>query len=379
MQDWLCRHYAGELHVSTGMTTAAEVEGIVRFYEERGRAQDVVLYACTSGYPVPSEGLCLREITRGGRPVALDMGNGRMVTENRYYPSPAMHGDAAVALAGICGELAEDRVPRSRFTVLSREAPPPAAPGPEAVKPNFLIIGAAKSGTSALALQLAQHPDIFIPDAKELHLFDRQPQLRPDPASPAWQAYLAHFAGAGGFPLRGEATVAYTMLPLVQAVPERIMGHLGPIRLIYLVRDPLERIVSQYRHARRDDPALPPFEDWVQTPAAQRGAVERSNYRRQLQPFLALFGEARVKVIFYEDYRADHRRSLAEVCGFLGADPAELAGVPNPEVNRTSEAAVPRPRPGAAVRERLRQQLRADTQAFLAHHGKPADYWPSMA
>lgn len=64
LQDWLCRHYAGELHVSTGMTTAAEVEGIVRFYEERGRAQDVVLYACTSGYPVPFEDLCLREISR---------------------------------------------------------------------------------------------------------------------------------------------------------------------------------------------------------------------------------------------------------------------------------------------------------------------------
>lgn len=64
LQDWLCRNYAGELHVSTGMTTAEEVEGIVRFYEDHGRAKDVVLYVCTSGYPVPFEDLCLLEITR---------------------------------------------------------------------------------------------------------------------------------------------------------------------------------------------------------------------------------------------------------------------------------------------------------------------------
>ena len=64
LQEWLCANYPGELHVSTGMTSAAEVESVVRFYEERGRAKDVVLYVCTSGYPVPFEDLCLLEITR---------------------------------------------------------------------------------------------------------------------------------------------------------------------------------------------------------------------------------------------------------------------------------------------------------------------------
>lgn len=63
LQDFLCRNYAGKIHVSTGMTTHAEVETIVEFYEERGRAKDLVLYACTSGYPVPFEDICLFEIT----------------------------------------------------------------------------------------------------------------------------------------------------------------------------------------------------------------------------------------------------------------------------------------------------------------------------
>lgn len=63
LQEWLCANYEGGIHVSTGMTAAAEVEGIVRFYEERGRAKDVTLYACTSGYPVAFEDLCLLEIS----------------------------------------------------------------------------------------------------------------------------------------------------------------------------------------------------------------------------------------------------------------------------------------------------------------------------
>lgn len=318
-------------------------------------------------------------LMRAGKPVELDMGNGRKVPENRYYPSPAMHEDAAVALEGICGDLAKDRTPKSRFSILSREPLSRSMPEPDKIKPNFLIIGAAKSGTSAVAVQLAQHPDIFIPDAKELHLFDRQPQLRLDPASPAWQAYLAHFAGAKDFRLRGEATVAYTMFPLAQSVPEKIMGHLGPIKLIYIVRDPLDRIVSQYRHARRDDPKLVPFEDWVLTSEAQRGAVERSNYLQQLQPFINLFGQERVKVIFYEDYRDDYRRSLEEICVYLGADWAGMSGVPNLEVNKTSETTVPVPRLAASVRDQLRLRLRADTQTFLARYGKPTGYWPSMA
>jgi N-acetylneuraminate synthase len=64
LQDWLCENYEGEIHVSTGMTTGDEVRRVVEYYEQRGRAKDVVLYACTSGYPVPFEDLSLLEVSR---------------------------------------------------------------------------------------------------------------------------------------------------------------------------------------------------------------------------------------------------------------------------------------------------------------------------
>lgn len=64
LQAWLCENYAGEIHASIGMTTPDEIEKIVSFYEERGRAKDLVLYSCTSGYPVDHEDICLLEISR---------------------------------------------------------------------------------------------------------------------------------------------------------------------------------------------------------------------------------------------------------------------------------------------------------------------------
>ncbi|MFW5808772.1 MAG: N-acetylneuraminate synthase family protein [Spirochaetota bacterium] len=64
MLDFLADSYRGEIHLSFGMTTHDEEERIVSFFEERGRNMDIVLYSCTSGYPVPFEDICLLEITR---------------------------------------------------------------------------------------------------------------------------------------------------------------------------------------------------------------------------------------------------------------------------------------------------------------------------
>lgn len=64
MLGWLCENYEGQIHLSFGMTSHEEEEKIVSFFEDRGRAKDLVIYSCTSGYPVPFEDICLYEITR---------------------------------------------------------------------------------------------------------------------------------------------------------------------------------------------------------------------------------------------------------------------------------------------------------------------------
>jgi N-acetylneuraminate synthase len=72
LQGYLCENYGGEIHVSTGMSTGNEIENLVAFYEQRGRAKDLIVYSCTSGYPVDYQDVCLFEITNlmdkfGGR------------------------------------------------------------------------------------------------------------------------------------------------------------------------------------------------------------------------------------------------------------------------------------------------------------------------
>ena len=64
MLGWLCDNYGGEIHISTGMTTKDEIEDIVLFFSEKDRAKDLVVYNCTSGYPVPFEDICLLDILK---------------------------------------------------------------------------------------------------------------------------------------------------------------------------------------------------------------------------------------------------------------------------------------------------------------------------
>ena len=62
MLTWLCEHYEGELHISTGMTTKEEIDDLVTLFKTHNRAKDLVLYNCTSGYPVPFKDVCLLDI-----------------------------------------------------------------------------------------------------------------------------------------------------------------------------------------------------------------------------------------------------------------------------------------------------------------------------
>lgn len=64
MLDWLCENYRGNIHISTGMTTKGEISSLVEFIIKKNRNQDLVLYNCTSGYPVPFKDVCLLEISR---------------------------------------------------------------------------------------------------------------------------------------------------------------------------------------------------------------------------------------------------------------------------------------------------------------------------
>ena len=73
MLQWLCDNYKGEIQLSFGMTTHEEEEQIIRLFEENGRNKDLVIFNCTSGYPVPFQDVCLLELQRMQRSYANAM------------------------------------------------------------------------------------------------------------------------------------------------------------------------------------------------------------------------------------------------------------------------------------------------------------------
>jgi sialic acid synthase len=111
LQGFLCENYEGEIHVSTGMSTREEIEAIVAFYRERGRTRDLVLYACTSGYPVAIDDICLLEI---GRLMESYGGEVRGIGFSGHHLGIAP--DVAATTVGKLQEIAG----RGRFTHIER-------------------------------------------------------------------------------------------------------------------------------------------------------------------------------------------------------------------------------------------------------------------
>jgi hypothetical protein len=191
--------------------------------------------------------------------------------------------------------------------------------------PNIFIIGAMKSGTSSLHEYLHQHPEIFMSRMKEPQYFAPHQtrwgqwwgQGQPYP-QPGIEWYLELFRDAGDARFAGESSVSYTAAPWVTGCEQRIHQFNPEARLLYIMRDPVERALSHYWHFVNDG-----REDLDPLRAVQRKEdyVARSDYVRQLQPYLSTFGRDRVHTLTLEELDADTRGSLRQIFLWLDVDP----------------------------------------------------------
>ena len=124
------------------------------------------------------------------------------------------------------------------------------------LKPNLFIIGAMKCGTTSLHTYLGDHPDILMCPMKEPSHFVNSEELRivwPGPSRPSFgnteKDYCDLFRGGEGKLVRGESSTAYTKLHKVTGVAKRIYDFNSDAKLIYIMRDPIERTISHYWHA----------------------------------------------------------------------------------------------------------------------------------
>lgn len=185
--------------------------------------------------------------------------------------------------------------------------------------PNFLIIGAAKSGTTSLYHYLRQHPDIFMSRIKEPNYYTDEDNLLDIPAIRSRAAYEALFAGAKGRRAIGEATVRY--LNAIAGI-DRIHADLPGVRLIVLLRQPADRAYSSYlgRLAIGGETQGP---EEVLQPGSY--PFETSRYYPRLRRYYDRFPRQQIKVILFDDLAANPQNVLREIFRFLDVDPDFVA------------------------------------------------------
>ncbi len=176
--------------------------------------------------------------------------------------------------------------------------------------PNLLIIGGMKCGTTSLHYYLQQHPQIFMSRIKELNYFHA---ARNWSRGRAW--YEAQFPVDR--PVRGESSPYYTDFPVDPGIPARMRDLVPQAKLIYLVRDPVQRIISQYVHHVAINREHRPFAEACGAPPY----LNHSRYARQLEHYLAHFPRAQILVVPAESLRTDRLATLRDIFQFLGVAP----------------------------------------------------------
>ena len=237
--------------------------------------------------------------------------------------------------------------------------------------PNLVIIGAMKCGTTALHRLLDEHPDIAMASGKELNFFFGPATDPGENAASTWHRGLGWYAGQfdARAAIRGESSPGYTS-PDHPEVARRMAAVVPGVRLVYLVRDPIERAVSQYRHHRADGTEPRPVADALLDPGSQY--IARGRYFDRLTPFLRTFAREQILVVSQEDLLRDPDRSLNLVYRFLEVKPSVPAAPPARRWNvaRVGDVVLPR-----QLRDRLGREFADDVARLREFTGQRFATW----
>ena len=196
--------------------------------------------------------------------------------------------------------------------------------------PNLVIIGALKCGTTSLHYYLDQHPEIAMSRLKELHFFSGED----------WQERIEWYRDQfqPGTRIRGETTPHYTWYPHKRGVPQRMHSLIPDTQIIYLVRDPLERILSHYVQYIAQGGPRQSFAEYMKDyddPA--NVLVSASLYATQIEKFLEFFPLSQILVVDQHDLKVKRQDALGEIFRFLGVDDAFYSPAFQRELNTRAE------------------------------------------
>ncbi len=191
----------------------------------------------------------------------------------------------------------------------------------EGALPNLLVIGAAKCGTTSLHAYLDQHPDVFMARPRDDPFGHKAMRFfwKDD-----WRNRLDWYREQFDpeFAVRGEATPSYTHHPYLRGVPKRIHSVVPEAKLIYIVRDPIDRIVAHWAQDRADGRTRASLAQSLSDhQCADHRLVCASRYATQLEKYLEYFPIARILTLDTDDLKADRRGTIRQVFRFLDVDP----------------------------------------------------------
>jgi hypothetical protein len=186
-------------------------------------------------------------------------------------------------------------------------------------KPDFIIIGAAKAGTTSLYHHLSRHPSVFLSTPKEPSYFAFEDRYA---KGESW--YLSLFQAAGETQVCGEASTNYTNWPLYPEVPSRMHALLPGVKLIYFMRHPVNRAYSHYlqliHNIRTDNPDYKFTDTFEQHIKRDDSPIQSSNYMLQISRFLDFYPRENFLFLFFEDFIRDPANALAQVTDFLSIE-----------------------------------------------------------
>ena len=179
--------------------------------------------------------------------------------------------------------------------------------------PGLIIIGAMKCATTSLHYYLNLHPEISMSKEKELDFFSIK---RNWDKGIEW--YKSHFVGQAK--VHGESSPNYTVYPRLKGVPERMYSVIPDAKLIYILRDPIDRIISQYVHNYSEGRDNRSLEDALRHLGDTNTYIVRSKYFMQLQQYLNYFPASNIWIMTTDDLHAQRQKTLQKVFRFLNVE-----------------------------------------------------------
>ena len=197
------------------------------------------------------------------------------------------------------------------------------------MKVDFIIAGAMKCGTSSLSEILSLHPDISFSNPKEPQFFS---------GTKDWEKnlneYHSHFSKEGL--IYGEGSTNYTKYPCFNLnIWDDIFEYNSKMKFIYLIRNPIDRIISHYTHIFESGLTNKPLEEAIIT---NPQLLNISKYYTQIIPYIRKFGKENVLIILFEDFVKNQLSITKEVLSFLNANPNKMPEIVKPvHANNSSE------------------------------------------